>query len=99
MILILTLGNGSGTDFGASQCIAMDLCRCRCRSVCLYPYVARNAEKCEYTSVLKTDYRLNVLNKEGKTRPNTFLNAPFKAVMTRLQTSNMKPKLRLFIAD
>ena len=29
--LLLTLGNGSGTDFGASQCIPMGPCRCRCR--------------------------------------------------------------------
>ena len=29
LTLGLTLGNGSGTDFGASQCIPMGPCRCR----------------------------------------------------------------------
>ena len=31
LTLGLTLGNGSRTDFGASQCIPMGSCRCRCR--------------------------------------------------------------------
>ena len=31
LTLGLTLGNGSGTDFGASQCIPIGPCDCRCR--------------------------------------------------------------------
>ena len=30
LLLAMMLGNGSGTHFGASQCIPMGPCRCRC---------------------------------------------------------------------
>ena len=36
VMLILMLGNGSGTDFGASQCIPIDL-DAAADAVCLYP--------------------------------------------------------------